>query len=135
MDSQEVPMKKSQPLSRVLATHLPLVAAVLGMTVVFTSVVFFWVQDDSRRIYAVTVGLFILLLGIWFAANPYIKSSRLYIPLREEVDHFLSLVREMNRTAEAGDPDQRMENIKARMVESVQRMEGVAGKKVGQDAA
>jgi hypothetical protein len=109
------------------AGYVPLVGSVLGGAVVFSSVVFFFVDDDSRRIFAASAGLFVLILAIWFAANPYFVNTREYLPLRAEVDRFLELVRDMNALAEAGDTFGELAEVKESMLRSVDRIVQAAG--------
>ena len=70
---------------RSLVSYIPVATAVLGITLVITSVVFFYVEDDLRRLVSVTVGLAVLITSIWFAANPFIHNGRRFKALREEV--------------------------------------------------
>ena len=58
--------------TRTLTSYIPVATAVVGATLVVTSVVFFYVENDLRRLMSVTFGLGILMIGVWFAANPFI---------------------------------------------------------------
>jgi len=73
------------------------------MSLVLASVVFFFVEDDFRRILGVTAGLLCLLLAIWYAAHPFLKDERTYTVLRREVGKFVDLTRELHYAAIRGD--------------------------------
>ncbi len=114
--------------SRVIASYIPVATAVLGITLVVSSVVFFYVEDDLRRLVSVTLGLAILITGIWFAANPFIHNGRRFITLREEVDGFIDLVRQLNQQALDMAPGEDLENTRVRMHEAVDHMVAEAGR-------
>ena len=121
-------MAKEKELSfdRRLARSLPLIGVVLGMTVVFASVVLYFGQATTR-VGVVSVGMLLLVAGAWFADNPYLKSQRRYLKLRAEVDGFIALARELNAAA---DPrvSQELKRVNVAMHESVDRMAQLAGK-------
>ena len=96
-------MNKVKSFSRRLAARVPLVASLLGMTVAFTSVVFFFGEDDVRRPIGVAVGFAFVLMAIWYAAHPFLKNERDYPELRSEVNKFVELARELHYAAIAGD--------------------------------
>ena len=98
------------------------------ITLVISSVVFFYVEDDLRRLVSVTVGLAVLITGIWFAANPFIHNGRRFITLREEVDGFIGLVRELNQQALDMGPAEELERTRVRMHEAVDHMVAEAGR-------
>ncbi|HKJ02102.1 MAG TPA: hypothetical protein VJ997_06595, partial [Longimicrobiales bacterium] len=74
-------MRETERKSRPVVSYVPLAAAVLGITIVLTSVVFFFEESDVRRLGGVTVGLAILIVGVWYAANPFLRNTRRYVPL------------------------------------------------------
>ena len=121
-------MKKSNGGFRPLMSYVPLATSVLGITIVLASVVFFWVESDARRLMSVTVGLAILIAGVWYAANPFLRNSRRYMPLRQEVDEFINLVRVVNRQVVEGHAPADIEATKAEMHAAVERMVAKAGK-------
>ena len=90
-------------LWRKLGARAPLIASVAGMVISLSSVVFFFVEDDFRRILGVTAGLFCLLLAIWYASHPFVKNERKYPKLRGEVDKFVDLAKELHYAAMRGD--------------------------------
>jgi hypothetical protein len=73
------------------------------MVISLSSVIFFFVEDDFRRILGVTAGLFCLLLAIWYASHPFVKNERKYPKLRGEVDKFVDLAKELHYAAMHGD--------------------------------
>ena len=115
-------MSKPKPLLNQLAVELPFLAAVIGMVLVFASVVFVMFADDARRIVAVSVGLFFMLLAVWFAANPYIVSTRTNNPLRAEVARFLELIRQVAAANESANPEEQLAQVKVLLLESVDRL-------------
>ena len=108
-------------MARKLAARAPLVASVAGMTIALSSVIFFFVEDDFRRILGVTAGLFCLLLAIWYAAHPFIKNERNYPELRRELDNFVDQVRELHYAAIRGD-EAAFEQIKTDVPAQVERV-------------
>ena len=102
--SQETGTKKQTSQSRKWAIRAPLVASVVGMFVSLGSV-FFFVEDDFRRILGVTAGLFFLLLAVWYAAHPFGRNERRYPELRGEVVKFVDLAKELHYAAVRGDDD------------------------------
>ena len=119
-------MARDKELNRRLNRALPLIGVVLGMTVVFASVVLYFDQATTRVV-VVSVGMLLLVAGAWFADNPYLKSQRRYLKLRAEVDGFIALARELNAAA---DPriSRELKRVNEAMHESVDRMAQHAGK-------
>ncbi len=107
-------MNTVKSLSRRLAARVPLVASLLGMMVAFTSVVFFFGEDDVRRPIGVALGFGFVLLAIWYAAHPFLKNERDYPELRREVVKFVDLAKELHYAAMLGD-DAAFESIEARI--------------------
>ena len=81
-----------------------------------------------RRLVSVTFGLGILVASIWFAANPFLRNTRRFVPLRREVDVFIDLVRLLNRQVTENADSAEIEASKARMHEAVERITEIAGK-------
>ena len=87
------------------------------------SVVFFYVEDDLRRLVAVTFGLGFLTASVWFAANPFVRNSRRFAPLRGEIEEFIDLVRALHtQILERARPED-IESTKAELHEAVERIE------------
>ncbi|MCH7933262.1 MAG: hypothetical protein IIC36_04630 [Gemmatimonadetes bacterium] len=98
-------MTTETSFSRKLAGRAPLFASVAGMVISLSSAVLFFGEDDFRRILGVTVGLFCLLLAVWFAAHPFVRNERRYPELRGEVVKFVDLAKELHHAAVRGDDD------------------------------
>ena len=107
-------MTLRRSLWRKLGARAPFIASVLGMVISMSSVIFFFVEDDFRRILGVTAGLFCLLLAIWYAAHPFVKNERKYPKLRGEVNKFVDLAKELHHAAVRGD-EAAFESIKERV--------------------
>ncbi len=108
--------------ARPLVSYIPVATALVGVTIVLASVVFFYAESDIRRLLSVTGGLSVLIVSIWFAGNPYRRGVRRYKPLRQEVEHFLSLTQILNKqVVEEADPEA-VARTKARMHDAVDRM-------------
>ncbi len=103
-----------------------LISAVIGMVLVYSSVLI--LHGDYVRILAITAGLVVLEVGVWYAASPFLTNERRYLALRTELDGFVKLVRELNTAviSEAG-ADQ-VEQVRSKMHESVDHMTKLAGK-------
>ena len=114
--------------TRTLSSYIPVTSAALGTIVVVSSVVFFYIEHDLRRLVAVTFGLGFLLASTWFAAHPFIRSSRRYTPFRSEVEGLVDLARTLNRQAVASVASEDIERTKAEMHEAVERMVAAADK-------
>ena len=127
-------MKTDTSLTRRLAARAPLLASMAGMTIALSSVIYFFVEDDFRRILGVTLGISCLLLAIWYAAHPFLKNERAYPELRRELDAFVDLARELHYAAIRGD-ETAFESIKDRMPAQVEIVIGTARKSRASDPA
>ena len=112
-------MKTQTSLWRKLGARASLVTSMAGMTIVLTSVIFFFVEDDFRRILGVTAGLAVLLLAIYYASHPFIKEERTYLKLRRDVDVVLDLIKELHYAAIREDHAE-FESIQKRMSREVE---------------
>lgn len=97
-------MTTNSSFARKLAARAPLIASVVGMVISLSSV-FYFVEDDFRRILGVTAGLFCLLLAVYYATHPFVRNERHYPELRGEVVKFVDLAKELHQAAVRGDPD------------------------------
>ncbi len=109
------------------AKHLPVTAAILGMMLVFASVLFLYFEHPNARIITVSIGMIVFLGGMWYAANPFIKNERRFLKLRAEIDQCIALARDLCDASIAGDSEVG-ERTKAAMHESIERMGELAGK-------
>ena len=122
-------------LRRAVELGLP----IAGVTLVLAAVVFF-PRSVLLQVALVLVGLLLIEAGIWNLASPVLPSERKYVALRREVDDFVQLVRRLNRATLALTSEPTPQNrarlleVRDEMLESVRRMEQVAGR-TDEDAA
>ena len=116
-------------LRRTIEMGLP----VAGVVIVLAGVLFF-ARSLYVQLIVVLLGLLLIQAGIWKLANPVLPSERRYNALRSEVDSFILLARRLNRATleNTSDPTPanraRLLQIRDEMMESVRRMEAVAGR-------
>ncbi len=108
--------------TRPLVSYIPVATAVVGVTIVLASVVFFYAESDVRRLVSVTLGLSILIVSVWFAANPFRRGVRRYRFLRREISDFINLAQLLHRQVVADAEPGSVERIKAKMHSAVDRM-------------
>jgi hypothetical protein len=102
--------------------------AVLGVVIVLVPVV--TLADSLWQIGAVVVGLLLIEAGVWNLAKPLLPEERRYSALRDEVDHFLEDVRELNDRAVEGDADG-VDDVRVRLRERVDGLVEAAGQEDG----
>ena len=108
--------------TRPLVSYIPVATAVVGVTIVLASVVFFYAESDVRRLVSVTLGLAILIVSVWFAANPFHRGVRRYRFLRREIANFINLAQLLHKQVVADAEPESVERIKAKMHNAVDRM-------------
>ena len=123
----EVSVSRKTTWRRKALRHLPFGAAVIGMILIFSSVMF--VDGESSKIAAITAGILVLLVGMWCASYPVYPNERRYLALRAEFGQFIDLVTALNRSATSLLAEQEFAGVKAAMHESVERMAVVADKR------
>lgn len=106
------------------------------MAIVFAGVLFVPRSNLQLQIVVVLVGVLILEAGVWGLTGQLPPNERTFGALRSEGDHFVGLIRDLNRAATAREireqgNDQRFDEALAAMHQSVDRMGGLAGKKRG----
>ena len=130
-------MSKSKRLSwrRCVNRGVAPVSAVIGIFVVFASVMF--VEHEVTRLGLIGTGLLVMQAGVWYMANPLLTSERHNTVLRQEVDRFIGLVRQLDRAKVDDTPHEELTQLRASMHESVDRMSELAGtrEEVGQAPA
>jgi len=121
-------MSEKSPSSfrRTFNRYISLVASIIGMFMIMSS--FLFTGDLLAWYGAVILGLVIVLVGFWYGANPILTSERRYLALRSEVNGFIGLVRRLNTLAVTSGSSEEFQQIKAAMLESVERMAELAGK-------
>ncbi|UCC81867.1 MAG: hypothetical protein JSW46_12750 [Gemmatimonadota bacterium] len=75
---------------------------------------------------AVVLGVLMIYVGIWRLVSHMLPNRRIYMPLREEVDEFIRLVRRLNTERTKGDFPAAFETG-AELRETVERVIAVAG--------
>ncbi len=105
--------------------YAALVSAVVGVAIVLSS--FLFLQDLTWWYVTVAIGLLIALFGFLYGVYPFLTSEREYSALRQEVDSFIKLVRQLNRAATSSSGED-LERVKSQMLASVERMAELAGK-------
>lgn len=110
----------------------------LGMAVIFGSVLFGSPSQLQIQVILLLVGVLILEAGVWGVTNALLPNERRYPALRQEADHFLDLVRQLNSAAIAKEEDRRegykrFRNCLDQMRSSVDRMAKVAGQSDRED--
>jgi hypothetical protein len=104
----------------------PLATVVIGLILILTS---FAAEPAGTVFYArVAAGSVLVLAGYFYGSNPFLTSERKYTELRGEVDGFVGLVRELNRTAVAIGGGPEFDEVTQAMRESLERIERLAGK-------
>jgi hypothetical protein len=119
-------MNKGASSINKLVRYVPLAASLIGMIVIFGSIVFF--NSDSGRIVGATIGIVVLLGAVWYAANPFYKRTRRYLLLRAETVRFIEMVKELNAAVVRGAPADEIERKKSEMHNTVDRIGAAAGK-------
>ncbi len=114
-------MPQQQSTRRRLAARLPTASAILGMGFVFGSLVFYFSSSYVWSVVGVTIGIAFLLLGIWYAAHPFVVNERTNLQLRGVVREFIGMVRELHWATVEGD-EVAVERLRGEMKEAVDRM-------------
>ena len=120
-------MKTRDTAAQRIAKSIPVLASILGMGIIMGSITVFF-DDSYYRVAGVTAGIFVLLLAVWYAANPFLFSTRRYLQLRVEVVRFIGLVRELNNAVVAGAQLGQVEQAQSALHEAVDRIAEAAGK-------
>ncbi len=121
-------MMNRKPGVRTATDFLPVGSALVGVTLVVTAVVFFYIESDLSGLVSVTNGLAVLIISVWFAANPPKNGIRRYRFLRREIAGFLSLAQLLNKQVVAEADPEFVARTKAKMHHAVDRMVAEADK-------
>ncbi len=114
-------------LHRFLRISVPIVGGVL---LVFNELL---IPSTARSTVIFGVGLTMLLVASWRVFYSLLPNERRYTALREEVDAFLEIVRQLNAVAYAARQEahvwypQAIQDLKASMHDGVERMADVTG--------
>jgi len=108
-----------------------------GMLIVFVAVLAPQISANLQlQVILVLIGLLLVQGAVWKFTNPFLPSERRYDDLRNEVDDFIGLVRELNnaaveaRTSTALVSADRIEQVLTRMHLSVDQMGRLAGREI-----
>jgi hypothetical protein len=116
---------------RKLRRALHFVVPAMGIALVLGAVIFgtsLWLQ-----LFLVAAGLLMTEAGFFRWADPILPDERRYLALRNETEHFVTLVRQLNTVAvalaerEDGAPPFALDEVESRMHRSVDRMIALAG--------
>ena len=118
-------------LHRVMPTLLPL----LGMGIIFGSVLFQYPRDVQAQMGFMIVGVLLLEAGVWGLASQILPSERRYHGLRTDGDHMIDLIRSLNAAAIAAGAgkadDESFQDTLVQMHASEECMAGMAGNEAG----
>lgn len=111
---------------RTVNRYVGLVAAAAGVGIVLSS--FLFLTDPYLWYWTVAAGLVVAVLGFAYGLFPFLTNQRRYHGLRNEVDAFVDLVRDLNTAALGQKGDEDFERLKSAMHDSVERMGDLAGR-------
>jgi hypothetical protein len=111
---------------RTVNRYVGIVAAAAGVGIVLSS--FLFLTDPYLWYWTVAVGLVVAVLGFAYGLFPFLTNQRRYHGLRNEVDAFVDLVRDLNTAALGQKGDEDFERLKSAMHDSVERMGDLAGR-------
>jgi hypothetical protein len=105
---------------------------IVGMLTVFGSLLFVPSNLLQIQVFVVLIGVLILEAGVWGLTTGILPNERRYLSLREEGDHFLVLIRALNKAAveknlEGLASSEEFREAVSHMHASVERMASVAG--------
>lgn len=110
---------------RAVNQSLPLVGSLAGVSIILVAVIS--AAESMTTVVAVVLGILLLEMSIWYAANPIFTNGRQYLALRDELDRLIDCVRQLNRAATTHHTEDEIECINAEMHESVDTMVKLAG--------
>ncbi len=125
-------------MKRKIRRAMEIAIPLFGMGTIFLSVVF---PPTSLQIQVllVLIGVLILEAGVWGLTSGLLPNERRYLGLREEGDHFIGLIRDLNASAVSlrggAEDDGSFQRTLEQMHGSVERMAEVAGEDDQEPAA
>lgn len=117
--------RRKQSIRRRINQETPIVFTLTGLVVVYGGFIMF--ADDLFKLLAVSIGIIFIELGVWYGANPVLSSERQYSRLRDEVDRFIQLVRQLNAAVTKDMGEEEVTRVKEAMFRSVETMHRYAG--------
>lgn len=120
---------------RTIRKAVELGTPIVGMITVFAAVLLIPPANLQVQLVTVLVGVLLIEAGVWGLTNPFLPNERQFLSLREEVDDFIDLVRQLNKAAvekriheeNADDANGAFEEALADLHSSVRRMGQLAG--------
>lgn len=97
-----------------------------GVIIILLQVLF--LAHDRFQVSVVLGGIMMNQIGVWGLASRLLPERRVYLKLRNEVDSFIGLVRELNAHAVQGKASE-VDGTRSAMKQSVDRMTEVAATK------
>ena len=128
------PVSRLRPkVKRSLRRGIQIGSPVLGTCTVFAAILL--MSAGQLQVIVAGVGILILQAGVWFLSSPVPAGERRYVLLREETEHFLRLVQELNASAVGilegvEEEKERFQATRQRMRASVNRMSELAGQAI-----
>ena len=118
--------KASSTWRRSFNRYVPLGSVVIGLILILSTIP--GVDTRAGLDARVIIGLVLVMAGYLYKSKPFLTSERKHTALRGEVDGFIDLVRELNRTAVSIGGGPEFDEVTQAMRESLERMEKLAGK-------
>ncbi len=84
---------------RTIRKAVELGTPIVGMLTVFAAVLLIPPANLQVQLVTVLVGVLLIEAGVWGLTNPFLPNERQFMALREEVDDFIDLVRQLNQAA------------------------------------
>lgn len=118
-------------MKRNIRRSFEIVGTLIGVLVIFGSVLFANDIGVQLQFMMVLCGVLIMEIGVWGLSSHLLPNDRKFTSLRNEGDRMIELIRELNSAAIArnlGKEDaERFQRTLAEMHESVERMSEIAG--------
>lgn len=125
---------------RTLRKAVELSTPIVGMVIVFAAVLLIPPANLQIQLVTVLVGVLMIEAGVWGLTSPFLPNERHFLSLREEVDDFIDLVRQLNKAAidrrlsreSTDEAEEAFEATLADLHTSVRRMGQLAGVETGE---
>lgn len=133
-EGKNVSYKRNDSINwrRMVNRSTPLVGSLAGVIIILATVIN--IADSVNTVILVAVGVLLLEVSIWYAANPIFTNGRQYLELRDELDRFIDSVRQLNRVSTGPHQEDEIKRLNAQMHESVDEMVKLAGSTARQNA-
>ncbi len=114
----------SKPL-RAWYRSAPLIGSLAGIIIILAIVI--EAAESVSSVVGVALGILLLEVSIWYAANPIFTNRRQYQALSDELDRLVDSVRQLNRMATSLHDEAEIQRINDEMHASVDTMVKMAG--------